>query len=182
VAQNPDEPAYIDIQAFCVELTGAFDGSSEICKTAMLLLDVLLRKPYVIYHRNSDEKDAAPSCGLCLYFPEKTVPEMSALKEMEGRFALTLHSPLHKEFSAGDRKFTPHSRKFPPHSGKFPPHSGKNAAIQGNEILWDRYVALEFNNDTGWADFVKQFWELMDQAASKNQRYSESPKVEKAAQ
>jgi hypothetical protein len=168
IAQNPDEPTYIDIQTFCLELTEAFEESSQVYKTSESIVRVLSRKPYVIYHRNSDEKEADRSCGLCLYFPEKTVPGMGELKKLEGRFALTLHSPLHKDFSAGDRKFPPNSRKFPPHSGKFPPHSGKNVmAIKGNEILWGHYVALQFNKDTGWAEFVKLFWRLVDQATSK---------------
>lgn len=60
---------------------------------------------------------------------------------------------------AGD-KFPPAGDKFPPAGDKFPPagdkFSGNGPQIVGYEILWNRYIELEFNHVTGWADLIEK--------------------------
>ncbi len=159
LAQNPSEPAFIDIQAFCKELANGFDRSSSVHASANLVLRIISLEPYVIYHRDSDAEGEARSCGLSIYFPENIVPGTFDLQKAARDFALILHSPLHAGVSTGQMESLPSLRKSPPHSGKFPPHSGKEGiTITANEILWDHYVALEFSKHTGWANFVKHFW------------------------
>ena len=59
-------------------------------------------------------------------------------------------------------KDPPHSKKDPPHSKKDPPHSKKSPCGAGQApmeitsyyVLWNSYVPLEFNQVTGWADFL----------------------------
>jgi hypothetical protein len=64
------------------------------------------------------------------------------------------------KFPPGGDKFPPGGDKFPPGGDKFPPggdkFSGGGPQISGYEILWDRYVELEFNHATGWSDFIEK--------------------------
>ena len=69
----------------------------------------------------------------------------------------------------GEMKDPPHQnkdpgsgRKDPPHQNKFPP-DGRSSPMEITSyyILWDSYVPLEFNQQTGWANFLHQV--LVDQ-------------------
>lgn len=54
-------------------------------------------------------------------------------------------------------------RKDPPHQNKFPPGGGAGKSspmeITSYYILWDSYVPLEFNRETGWANFLERVLE-----------------------
>ena len=123
----------------------------------------------MIYNRDSDIAKSQQASGLGLYFPDKIASEATLL-EGQSQLGLRLYAPLHREFSVGDRKFPPNSGKFPPNSGEFAPNRQKpEPQIKAWEILWDHYIALQFNKDTGWADFVREFVELTAEADNREE-------------
>jgi hypothetical protein len=71
--------------------------------------------------------------------------------------------PHHTKDPAPSEKGTETIRKDPPHHTKFPPSgSGSKSGlmeITSYYILWDSYLPLEFNRETGWAHFLERVLE-----------------------
>ena len=89
----------------------------------------------------------------------KFPPTMGKFPPTMGKFPPTMG-----KFPPTMGKFPPTMGKFPPTMGKFPPTMGKGGdpagggaddAISGYEILWDRYIELDFCKTTGWADLIE---------------------------
>lgn len=87
-----EERDYIDLFIFCRSLQQSF-ANHAIGETAKQIIEILVVKPYVIYHDHSDLKKLKDSEGLSIYFPTQLDVARSS-----------------KEESA--------TAKEPPHSGK----------------------------------------------------------------
>jgi len=96
----------------------------------------------------------------------KFAPTMGKFPPTMGKFPPTMGKfpPTMGKFPPTMGKFPPTMGKFPPTMGKFPPTMGKGGdptgggaddAISGYEILWDRYIELDFCKTTGWADLIE---------------------------
>lgn len=65
-----EEKSYIDLYLFCRGLQRLFSGDL-VGGAAEGVANVLVLKPYVVYHDHSDSRRLKDSAGLSIYFPEK---------------------------------------------------------------------------------------------------------------
>ena len=155
-SRTADETSYIDFGVFCEELMESFDEHTPVHASAKSVLFALKNHAYIQYHRYTGEDRSFIPYGLSLYFPQALPPDACGLDAPQAEFTFATHEAL-----AG-MKDPPHSKKDPPHSKKDPPHSKKSPRGAGQApmeitsyyVLWNSYVPLEFNQVTGWADFL----------------------------
>ena len=155
-SRTADDTSYIDFGVFCEELMDSFDEHTPVHASAKSVLFALKNHAYIQYHRYTGEDRSFIPYGLSLYFPQALPPDACGLDAPQSEFTFATHEAL-----AG-MKDPPHSKKDPPHSKKDPPHSKKSPRGAGQApmeitsyyVLWNSYVPLEFNQVTGWADFL----------------------------
>ena len=155
-SRTADDTSYIDFGVFCEELMESFDEHTPVHASAKSVLFALKNHAYIQYHRYTGEDRSFIPYGLSLYFPQALPPDACGPDAPQAEFTFATHEAL-----AG-MKDPPHSKKDPPHSKKDPPHSKKSPRGAGQApmeitsyyVLWNSYVPLEFNQVTGWADFL----------------------------
>jgi hypothetical protein len=145
---TPDEVTYIDFGVFCKELSkSSFPSYPGICDLAKNVFELLLKSPYLLYHRDAGEDGSIDPYGLAIYFPP-TIDRITsqidaALKSNQGN----------PRVMPRDDVKTPGVR-----GGKTPGvRGGKDTGgpqIMGYEILWGDYLKLKFNQETGWAQLI----------------------------
>jgi hypothetical protein len=189
-SRSADETSYVDLGVFCGELVESFRDSPMVHDSAKTILFVLKNLSHILYHRDSGEDGSINPYGLGLYFPDVLPPDAAGLAAAEATYTLRTYGaldgkkdpPHSKKDPPHSKKDPPHSKKDPPHSKKDPPHSKKDPGGAGSNtgtitsyhILWDSYIELQFNKETGWANFVANLLaDESDQAP---------PNSEKAAQ
>jgi hypothetical protein len=150
-ARTADETDYIDFAIFCRELIQSFEETSAVFDSASAVLFVLEKEGFTLYHRDVGEDGAYDPYGLALYFPDALPPDAAGLEAAVKAQHLRTHVALKP---AEIHKDPPHGSKDPPHGSKFPP--GSPGTITSYHILWDSYVELMFNKETGWAELIKQ--------------------------
>jgi hypothetical protein len=192
-SRSADETSYVDLGVFCGELVESFRDSPAVHDNAKAILFVLKNLSHILYHRDSGEDGSIKPYGLGLYFPDVLPPDAPGLAAAEATYTLRTYGALNgrkdpphskkdpphsKKDPPHSKKDPPHSKKDPPHSKKDPPHSKKDpggaGTITSYQILWDSYIELQFNKETGWANFVAKLL-----AAGSDQA---PPNSEKAAQ
>jgi hypothetical protein len=157
-SRTPDEATYIDLGAFCRELSDSFGESHPVHECAQKVLRVLTGSPWLIYHRDFEETEAFAAYGAAIYFPEKLSPQVSDLVDLASQSNMGIDTNVPDGPIVAGKKFPPTSGKFPPTSGKFAGGSQQDSGpqIDGYEILWDHYVQLQFNKVTGWSGLIEK--------------------------
>jgi hypothetical protein len=166
-SRTPDMATYIDLGVFCRELTESFDQSHPAYASAQGVLHAFVGYPYLTYHRDFDQVDVFDAYGAAIYFPEKLSPSADDLNQYAAANGLGVDNAVPdgplvagKKFPPSGEKFPPSGEKFPPSGEKFPPSGekfpGSGPQIIGYEILWNRYVELEFNHVTGWSTLIEK--------------------------
>jgi hypothetical protein len=130
-SRTPDEATYIDLGAFCRELSDSFGESHPVHECAQKVLRVLTGSPWLIYHRDFEETEAFAAYGAAIYFPEKLSPQVSDLVDLASQSNMGIDTNVPDGPIVAGKKFPPTSGKFPPTSGKFPPTSGKFPPTSG---------------------------------------------------
>jgi hypothetical protein len=122
------------------------------------VLRVLTGNPWLTYHRDFEESEAFAAYGAAIYFPEKLSPQVSDLVDFATENNMAIDTSVPDAPIVDGKKFPPTSRKFPPTSRKFPDGSQQDSGpqIDGYEILWDRYIELQFNKVTGWSSLIEK--------------------------
>jgi hypothetical protein len=184
-SRSADETSYIDFGVFCEELLQSFDSGSPVYTCAERVLSVLKMQSYILYHRDTGEDGAYQPYGLSICFPEALPPDEAGLAAAAAHFTVATHAALSgKKDPPHQEKDPPHQQKDPPHQEKDPPHQEKDPGsvkkdpphhekfppsgsggkssqmeITSYYILWDSYLPLEFNKETGWANFLENVLE-----------------------
>ena len=146
-SRTPNQVTYIDFGVFCDHLSKSFPTGPAVRGSAQEVRDVLLKSPYVLYHRDTEEDGSIDPSGLAIYFP----PTLD-------RITSQLNAALTAEvLPRDDVKFPGGKTKFPGARTKFAGSKTKSAnvpQITSYEILWDHYKDLQFNQKTKWDKLV----------------------------
>jgi len=160
-SRTPDEATYIDFGVFCQELSQSFSqehveeskrnpGHADVSDRAKNVHDMLVRSPYVIYHRDAGEDGSIDPYGLAIYFPP-TLDLITSKIDAELKPEVMPRNDVKTPGVAGGKTPGVAGGKTPGVRG------GKDTAgllITGYEILWHDYHELAFNKKTRWAKLI----------------------------
>jgi hypothetical protein len=78
-SRTPEVTDYVDLGVFCNEIIRSFDPDSAVSHRSREILEVLVKQPYIFYHRDASEFGAIVPMGLAIYFPDKLPPDANAV-------------------------------------------------------------------------------------------------------
>jgi hypothetical protein len=94
-SRTPEVPDYIDLGVFCHEIIQSFADTDTIRLLAVKILNILVKSPYILYHRDAGENGPVVPTGLAIYFPERIPPAQDQVEQaVHDRQGVQSYSPM----------------------------------------------------------------------------------------
>ena len=156
----------VDFSRFCSEVVESFDEGSAVVTHAQTVLKLIVRTPYVVYHRRGGESIEPGFYGLGIFFPDVLPPTITQIEQgfhLSEATSTSLKPAPSPDYDgakfgtfANTKTVTVENTKTVVIEHTKNVDGGlANGGISGSEVPWDCYCQLEFNRATGWADFLE---------------------------